>query len=56
MPYSAVDTVAKLIPFGSSDIKSALATTELKELYLKDEATRKLIDMSCELEGMPRHA
>ena len=56
MPYGAVDTVSKLIPFGSRDIDTALETKELKELYLKDSDVRRLIDMSRELEGMPRHA
>ncbi len=56
MPYGAVDTVSKLIPFGSKDIDTALATKELKELYLKDSDVKRLIDMSRQLEGMPRHA
>ena len=56
MPYGAVDTVSKLIPFGSRNIDTALETKELKELYLKDSDVRRLIDMSRELEGMPRHA
>ncbi len=56
MPYGAVDAVSKLIPFGSRDIDTALATKELKELYQKDSDVKRLIDMSRELEGMPRHA
>ena len=56
MPYGSVDTVSKLIPFGSRDIETALNTKELKELYLKDADVKRLIDMSRELEGMPRHA
>ena len=56
MPYSRVDTVAKLIPFMSQSIDAALSTSELKELYLKDGDVRRLLDMSRELEGMPRHA
>ncbi len=56
MPYSRVDTVAKLIPFASSSIDEALNTAELKELYLKDSEITKLIDTSRKLEGMPRHA
>ncbi len=56
MPYSRVDTVAKLIPFASAGIDEALNTSELKELYLKDSEVQKLIDTSRKLEGMPRHA
>ncbi len=56
MPYSRVDTVAKLIPFMSQSIDAALSSAELKSLYLKDEDVRRLLDLSRELEGMPRHA
>ena len=56
MPYNRVDTVAKLIPRECTDIKSALETAELKKLYYEDGDVRKLLDLSMELEGMPRHA
>ena len=56
MPYSRVDTVAKLIPFSSVSIDEALSTKELKELYLSDPDVTKLLDTSKKLEGMPRHA
>ena len=57
MPYSRVDTVAKLIPRELNvTIKSALEVKELKELYNTDNDVRKLLDVSRSLEGMPRHA
>lgn len=56
MPYSKVDTVAKLIPQDSGTIEEALTTSELRELYLSDEEVQKLINVSSKLEGMPRHA
>ena len=57
MPYSRVDTVAKLIPRELNiSIDSALQTKELKKLYDEDAEVRRLIDVSRSLEGMPRHA
>ncbi len=56
MPYSRVDTVAKLVPFMCQNIDTALKTKELRELYESDEEVRRLLDMSRRLEGMPRHA
>ena len=56
MPYSKVDTVAKLIPRESASIEDAISTAELKALYKGDEEIRRLIDLSMKLEGMPRHA
>ncbi len=56
MPYGRVDTVAKLIPFNSPSIETAISTAELKELYQKEEDVRHLLDLSMKLEGMPRHA
>ncbi len=56
MPYSRVDTVAKLISHEFATLEAAIATTELKELYQKDEDIRRLVDVSMQLEGMPRHA
>ena len=57
MPYSRVDTVAKLIPRELNiSIESALNTKELKQLYNDDADVRRLIDVSRSLEGMPRHA
>ncbi len=56
MPYSKVDTVAKLIPRECETIKSALSTAELKNLYTSDDEVRRLLDLSMDIEGMPRHA
>ena len=56
MPYSKVDTVAKLIPRDAAKIEDALSTNELKVLYSGDEEIRHLLDLSMNLEGMPRHA
>ena len=56
MPYGRVDTVAKLIPFNAPNIESALELADLKELYLKEDDVRELIDLGMKLEGMPRHA
>ena len=56
MPYSKVDTVAKLIPRDAAKIEDALSTNELKALYSGDEEIRHLLDLSMKLEGMPRHA
>ena len=54
--YSKVDTVAKLIPYDVSSLKDALEISEFKQLYLKDDEIRGLVDTSMKLEGMPRHA
>ncbi|MBQ8690179.1 MAG: DNA polymerase III subunit alpha [Clostridia bacterium] len=57
MPYSKVDSIAKLIPRELNvTISSALESKELKELYDTDNDVRRLLDMSRSLEGMPRHA
>ena len=56
MPYSKVDTVAKLIPRDAQKIEDAITTSELRALYTGDEEVKKLIDLSMKLEGMPRHA
>ena len=57
MPYSQVDTVAKLIPREANiNIKSALSSKELRELYNNNAEVRRLLEVSMSLEGMPRHA
>ena len=57
MPYSTVDTVAKLIPRELDvTLKSALEGKELRALYDSSEDIRRLIDTAMKLEGMPRHA
>ena len=54
--YSKVDTVAKLIPHDVKMLEEALEISEFKQLYLKDEEIRGLVDTSMKLQGMPRHA
>ncbi|MCX5859250.1 MAG: DNA polymerase III subunit alpha [Proteobacteria bacterium] len=58
MPYSDVDQVAKLIPFGPGvTIKSALESEpRLKEMYQKEPRIRDLIETAQSVEGMVRHA
>ena len=57
MSYSDVDSVAKLIPKELNiTLDEALKTKELHEAYISSHDTRKLIDLSRSLEGMPRHA
>lgn len=57
MPYAYVDSVAKAIPMelGITISKALTMNPELKTLYDSDEQTKKLIDMSLRLEGLPRH-
>ncbi len=58
MPYSRVDTVAKMIPreLGGSLALAIERDKELKALYEEDADVRRLLDVSRRLEGMPRHA
>ncbi len=57
MPYSRVDTVAKMIPRELNiKIQTALEGKELRKLYLENDDVRTLLDTSMALEGMPRHA
>ena len=56
IPYGRVDTVAKMISRECASIKDALETSELRALYTEDEEVRRLLDLSMQLEGMPRHA
>ncbi len=56
MPYSKVDSVAKMIPFDASSIDAALNNKDLRKEYIEDSDVRNLIDMSRGVEGMPRHA
>ncbi|MDR2650630.1 MAG: DNA polymerase III subunit alpha [Clostridiales bacterium] len=57
MPYADVDRVAKMIPFElNMTISRALGLNpELKKAAEDEDDTRKLIDMSLRLEGLPRH-
>ncbi len=55
-PYGAGDQIAKLIPF-NVNLKQVLESVpELKELYRRDEDTRKIMDTAIKLEGTARHA
>lgn len=58
LPYSFVDTIAKMIPTELNiTLSRALEMNgELKKLYENDEQVKELIDMSKRLEGLPRHS
>ena len=56
MPYSKVDSVAKMIPFDAASIDDALNNKDLRKEYIEDSEVRNLIEMSRGVEGMPRHA
>ena len=58
VPYGEVDKLAKMIPMELHiTIDKALEENrELRELYESDEITKKIIDISRGLEGMPRNA
>ncbi|MBQ3600221.1 MAG: DNA polymerase III subunit alpha, partial [Lachnospiraceae bacterium] len=57
LPYSYVDSIAKMIPtdLGITIEKALAGNPELKKLYESDEQARFLIDISKRLEGLPRH-
>lgn len=57
MPYAYVDSVAKAIPneLGITITKALKMNPELRAMYEGDEQSKKLIDMSLRLEGLPRH-
>ncbi|NFS28665.1 DNA polymerase III subunit alpha [Clostridium botulinum] len=56
--YSEVDKICKMIPtmLGITIEKALDFNPELKEIYDKDERVKSLIDMSKDLEGLPRHS
>lgn len=55
-PYELCDRVAKMIPM-MTDFKEALEVAkDLKDLYEKDPAITRLIDLAKRLEGVARHA
>ena len=58
MPYADVDRIAKMIPgdLGMTLEKAVKISPELKQAYESEDDTRKLIEMSLRLEGLPRHA
>ncbi len=66
IPYADVDKIAKMVPnelnielktaiFGDSE-SGTPGNPELKKLYDTDEGVRFLLDMSMQLEGLPRHS
>lgn len=57
LPYSYVDSIAKMIPqeLGMTIQKALDTNKELRDLYENDEQTKFLIDISMRLEGLPRH-
>ncbi|MFQ5874041.1 MAG: DNA polymerase III subunit alpha, partial [Dehalococcoidia bacterium] len=57
MPYSDVDRVARLVPFGARSIAEAMESNpELSDIYENDPSIQKLIDTAQKLEGVARHA
>ena len=58
MPYSQVDQVARLVPFGvGMTIEKALQENgELRRIYEEDSIIRELVDSAMKLEGVARHA
>ncbi len=58
LPYSQVDTVAKMIPteIGITIEKALKSNPELRKIYEGDDEVKRLIDMSKRLEGLPRHS
>jgi len=56
IPYSDVDRLAKLIPFGSSISEALESLPDLREIYEREEWARNVLNFAKTLEGMPRHA
>ena len=58
MPYSQVDQVARLIPFGVGiTLQKALdETEEFRRIYGNDPIVHELVDSAMKLEGISRHA
>lgn len=58
LPYTQVDTVAKMIPteIGITIEKALKINADLKRLFDADEEVKHLINMSMRLEGLPRHS
>ncbi len=58
LPYSYVDSIAKMIPndLGITIDKALQMNPDLRKLYQNEETVKNLIDMSKRLEGLPRHS
>jgi len=59
-PYAVGDNISKKIPIGSQGFPMTIdraleESEELKSLYDKDEDSRKIIDLSKQIEGNARH-
>lgn len=57
MPYSLVDSVARLVPPMGSSLPDAIKEVpELNNMYGSDGEVKKLVDTAIRLEGVSRHA
>ena len=58
VPYADVDKLSKMVPFElNMTLERALQISpDLKAQYESDETTKKIIDLSLRLEGLPRHS
>ena len=58
MPYSEVDRVARMVPWGPGmTLARALEeNSELRQIYNQDATTRNLVDSARSIEGIARHA
>ena len=58
VPYADVDKLSKMVPFElNMTLERALTISpDLKAQYQSDETTKKIIDLSLRLEGLPRHS
>ena len=58
IPYSKCDMIAKQIPaeLNMTLDKAISSNPELRRMYEEDAETRRVIDMSRRLEGLPRHS
>ncbi|MEO0084434.1 MAG: DNA polymerase III subunit alpha, partial [candidate division WOR-3 bacterium] len=56
LPYSEVDRVAKLIPFGAKISEVVGTSKELRQLMATDNRYKELIEIAQKIEGMSRHA
>lgn len=56
LSYALCDRVAKQIDFRDTLEEAVKSSEDLTTLYHSDRSVKKLIDLSRQLEGMPRHA
>jgi DNA polymerase III subunit alpha len=55
-PYEFCDKLAKLIPMFTKINDAVANVDEIKDIYKKDEAAKRIIDYARRLEGVARHA